>query len=91
MNVRIGQANNHENLDDLELRLRGTLRPVVPPQDLLGRLQSRIRFPDASELRARLRDWPTLWLMLVGTLSGTLLVITVARALFHMTGRRGSG
>jgi hypothetical protein len=91
MNARTANGNNYENLDDLELQLRGTLRPVVPPQDLLGRLQARIRFPDASELRARLRDWQTLWLVLVGTLSGALLVITVARALFHLTGRRGSG
>ena len=68
----------------------GLLRPVVPPRDLLRRLQDRIHIPDAAELAARLRDWQTLWLILVGALSGALVIITLARALFHITGRRGS-
>jgi hypothetical protein len=91
MNAKLEHANDSAELDDLERRLRGTLRPVVPPRDVLSRLQGRIHFPDASELAARLRDWQTLWLVLVGALSGALLIITVARAMFHLAGRRGSG
>ena len=92
MNARVGFVNHHEDLDRIERQLRGTLRPVVPPRELVRRLQGRIRLPDASELRRRLRDWQTLWLVLVGALSGTLMILTVARALFHITSRReGSG
>ena len=89
MKARMGHGEQYEQLDDLEQRLRGTLRPVVPSRDLLHRLQERIHIPDASELTARLRDWQTLWLVLVGALSGALLLITLARAMFHLTGRRG--
>jgi hypothetical protein len=90
MTARIGLGDNHTEFDYLEQRLRGTLRPVVPSRDLVRRLQGRLRFPDASELAARLGDWRTLWLVLVGALSGGLVMLTLARALFHMTGRRGS-
>lgn len=91
MNAGMRQSNDHDELIDLEKRLRGTLRPVVPPRDLLSRLQNRIRIPSAGELTARLRGWQTLWLALVGVLSGALVILTLARALFHLTGRRSSG
>ncbi|HET6845629.1 MAG TPA: hypothetical protein VFH29_02270 [Anaerolineales bacterium] len=91
MNARIGHGHSHQELDELEMRLRGTLRPLVPPGDLLSRLQARVRMPSAGELKRRLRDWQTLWLALVGVISGALAIITLARALFHLTGRRGSG
>ena len=91
MNAGIGHGNDHEKLDDLERRLRGTLRPVVPPRDLLRRLQDRVRMPTGSELTARLRDWQTMWLALVGALSAALVIITLARAMFHLAGRRSSG
>ncbi len=91
MSARIGHVDSYEDFNDLERRLRGTLRPVVPPRDLLSRLQDRIHIPDAAELTAHLRDWRTLWLALAGVLSVTLMILTLARALFHLTGRRGSG
>ncbi len=91
MSARIGHLDGYEDLNDLERRLRGTLRPVVPPRDLLSRLQDRIHFPDAAELTAHLREWRTLWLVLAGVLSIALMILTVARALFHLMGRRGSG
>lgn len=91
MSAGMRHGNDHDELDDLEKRLRGTLRPVVPPQDLLSRLQNRIRIPSARELTARLRGWRTLWLTLAGVLSGALVILTLARALFHLTSRRSSG
>jgi hypothetical protein len=91
MNAGIGHSKDHERLDDLERRLRVTLRPVVPPRDLLRRLQDRVRMPSAGELTARLRDWQTMWLALVGALSAALVIITLARAMFHLAGRRSSG
>ena len=91
MNAGTGRGENYQALEDMEMRLRGTLRPVVPPRDFVQRLQARVRVPNAAELKRRLKDWQTLWLALVGVLSGTLAILTLARALFHLTGRRASG
>jgi hypothetical protein len=64
------------------------LRPVSPPRELIQRLRGRIRIPQRSEIVGRLRDWQTLMIVLGGVISGGLLVLTVARALFHIVGRR---
>ncbi|MFH1185960.1 MAG: hypothetical protein V1755_13115 [Chloroflexota bacterium] len=80
-----------ERLDAIEKQLAGTLRPVAASRDLIQRLRERIRIPDRRELAERLRDWQTLLLVLGGVLSGAVMVLTVARALFHMVGRRAAG
>ena len=91
MNSRDRALADYERLDVLERQLAGALRPVAPPRALLTRLRSRIHFPDRSEIADRLRDWQTLTIALVSVLSGALAIITVARALFHMVGRRNVG
>ena len=71
--------------------LEAQLGPVAPPSELLLRLRGRIRFPERSVIVSRLRDWQTLMLVLGGALSGGLVVLTVARAFFHLVGRRHVG
>jgi len=73
---------------DLETRLSGTLKPIQPSSDIVQRLSDRIRFPSPEEIQKRLRDWPKMFLVLGGVMSGLLIVITVARAFFHLFGRR---
>lgn len=77
-----------EEIDALEAHLAGTLRPVRPSRDVLVRLRGRIRMPHRAEIVVRLRDWRSLFLAFGGVMSGLLLLITVARALFHIFGRR---
>ena len=91
MNGRMRSLGSQERLDAIERQLAGALRPVVPPRDLIQRLRGRIRIPDRSEIASRLRDWRTLMLVLGGVLSGALMLITLARALFHLVGRRHVG
>ena len=83
--------DSQDRLEAIERQLAGTLRPVRPPHDLIQRLQGRIRMPDRAELARRLSDWNRLFLVLGGVLSGGLLLITVARAFFHIVGRRQAG
>jgi hypothetical protein len=83
--------NPDERLDAIEAHLAGTLRPVSPPRELIQRLRRRIRIPRRSEIALRLRDWQTLMLVLGGVMSGALMILTVARALFHLVGRRHVG
>lgn len=79
---------SHDVILDLETRLSGTLRPIQPSSDIVQRLSERIRFPSPEEIQKRLRDWPKMFLVLGGVMSGLLVVITVARALFHLFGRK---
>jgi len=77
-----------ENLEFLEAHLAGTLRPVSPPRDFAQRLSDRIRIPERQVIVSRLRDWNKLLLVFGSVMSGMLVIITVARALYYMVGRR---
>jgi len=84
---------NKEQLSDdvileLESRLSGTLKPIQPSSDIVQRLRERIRFPTPEEIQMRLSDWRRMFLVLGGVMSGLLIVITIARAFFHLFGRR---
>jgi hypothetical protein len=79
------------DLNDLEAHLAGTLRPVAPPRAFVQRLRSRIHLPARDEIVVRLRDWQKLILVFGGVISGMLVILTVARALFHIFGRRDGG
>lgn len=68
----------------LEAHLAGTLKPVSPPGDLIQRLRDRIRIPAREEIVLRIRDWRRLFLIFGGVMSVMLLLITVARAFFHL-------
>lgn len=75
-------------LDDLEARLSGTLRPVSAPKEFINRLREGIRIPPREEIASRLRDWKRLFFVFGGVISGMLVLITVARALYTLSGRR---
>jgi len=72
----------------LEARLAGTLKPIQPSNDIAQRLRERIHFPAREEIVLRLNDWKRMFLVFGGVMSGMLLIITVARAFFHLFGRK---
>ena len=75
-------------LDELETHLAGTLKPVAPPREFVRRLRGRIHLPHREEIVLRLRDWNRWLFVLGGVMSGVLMILTAARALFHLFGRR---
>jgi hypothetical protein len=77
-----------EHLESLEAHLAGTLRPVAPPKDLVQRLRERIHLPERGVFVSRLRDWNRLFLVLGSVMSGMVVLVTVARALYYLFGRR---
>jgi len=77
-------TNPEDDLDALEAHLAGTLKPVTPPMDLVQRLRERIRFPARAEIVLRFQDWRRLFLVFGGVMSGLLVLITIARAFFHL-------
>jgi hypothetical protein len=77
-----------ENFESLEAHLAGTLRPVAPSKDFVQRLRERVRLPERGVFVNRLRDWNRLFLVFGSVMSGMLLLITVARALYYLVGRR---
>ena len=77
-----------EILSDLEASLAGTLRPVRPSKDFILRLRDRVRRAEPYMLAERIANWRSFLVVIGGVISGALLMITVARALFHLVGRR---
>ena len=81
-------TNPETDLDALEAHLAGTLKRVATPGDLVHRLKERIRLPAREEIVLRFQDWRRLFLVFGGVMSVFLIVITVARAIFHLVGRK---
>lgn len=77
-----------KHLEFLEAHLAGTLRPVAPPKDIVQRLRDRVHLPERNVLVSRLRDWKRLFLVFGSVMSSMMILITVARALYYMFGRR---
>jgi hypothetical protein len=78
-----------EDIQFLEAHLAGTLKPVRPPKKIIQRVNMRMRMPNREEITMRLTDWRRLFIVFGGVISGVLLIITVARALYYLAGRRG--
>jgi hypothetical protein len=55
---------------------------------MVQRLRERVRFPQPEEIALRLRDWQRMFVVLGGVMSGMLVLITIARALYYLVGRR---
>ena len=72
----------------LEAHLAGALRPVSPPLEVVQRLRERIHFPQPEEIASRFRDWQRMFVVFGGVMSGMLVIITIARALYYMVGRK---
>ncbi|MGZ9234657.1 MAG: hypothetical protein ACXW4E_03960 [Anaerolineales bacterium] len=86
--ARSKSALSEDQLYALEAHLAGTLRPVIPPIDVVQRLRERIRFPQSEQIALRLRDWQQMFFVFGGVMSGMLVLITIARALYYLVGRR---
>jgi hypothetical protein len=76
-----------DQIDALEAHLAGTLRPVIPPIDIVERLRERLRMPQ-EQIVSRLRDWQRMFFVLGGVMSSLLVIITIARALYYFVGKR---
>lgn len=77
-----------QNFDEIEAHLAGTLKRVAAPKDLFQRLYDRIQMPSRSEITLRLRDWRKLIFIFGGVMSGMLVLITLARVFYYLTGRK---
>jgi len=77
-----------ENFESLEAHLAGTLRPVTPSNEFVQRLRGHIHLPEREVIVSRLRDWNRLFVVFGSVMSGMLLLITVARALYYLVWRR---
>jgi hypothetical protein len=75
-------------IDAIEGRLAGTLRPVQPPGDFVQRLRGRIRLPERTQIVIRLREWQRLGLAVGAVLSGMVALLTFARFMYQLFWRR---
>jgi hypothetical protein len=77
-----------ETFTDLEAHLAGTLKPVAPPRGFAQRLRARIHIPEPRLIAERITSWRFFFVTIGGVMSAMVLIITVARALFHLVGRK---
>ncbi len=75
-------------IDAIEGRLAGTLRRVKPRREFVQRLRAHIHLPERNEIVLRLQDWERLAVVFGGVLSGAVVILTIARAMYHLFGRR---
>jgi hypothetical protein len=88
---KIETIPSESQLNDLEAHLAGTLKRITPRRDFVHRLRRYMHFPPRQEIATRLQDWRRLFIVFGGVVSGTLIVITIARALYHLFGRKQMG
>jgi hypothetical protein len=86
--IRTRTILSEDQVIALEAHLAGTLRPVIPPIEVVQRLRERIRFPQPDEIVSRFRDWQRMFVVFGGVMSGMLVIITIARALYYLVGRK---
>ena len=77
-----------DQLNALEAHLAGTLRHVTPPMEVVQRLRERIHFPQPRDIVSRLQDWQRMFFVFGGVMSGLLVIITIARALYYFVGKK---
>lgn len=81
-------TSSEPQLDELEASLAGTLKRVAPRRDFVQRLRGTIHFPPREDIVSRLQDWRRLFIIFGSVVSVMLVLITIARALYHLFGRR---
>jgi hypothetical protein len=81
-------STSPEDFEALEAHLAGTLKRVAPPNGIVQRLQDKITFVQRERITLRLHDWRTLFFVFGGVMSGMLAILTVARAVYHLVGRK---
>ncbi len=77
-------------IDEIEGRLAGTLRPVEPPDDFVRTLRGHIHLPERGQIVVRLQEWQRLGLAVGGVLSGAVLILTFARLMYQLFWKRGA-
>ena len=70
-----------------EARLESVLHPVHPSSKYVQKLRKRINFKAPVEVAERLSSPPSMLMILGGVLSVSLLIITMARAIFYFINR----
>jgi hypothetical protein len=79
---------DEENVNGLEDKLAGTLRPIAPRTEFVQGLGSRIRGLRQSMRLAGASTWQFILLLLAGLLSLGFLLAFISRALFNLFGVR---
>lgn len=71
----------------MENELEAAFHRVRPSKKFVQTVRQRINFKPPVEIAQRLSSPPSMLLILGGVLSVSLLIITVARAIFYLTNR----
>lgn len=76
------------SLEDLESRLQRALQPIALSAEHLQRVRRRIRYPSQVRAAQRMFEWEFWFIIIGGVLTTFMLILTLARALFYLFGKK---
>lgn len=76
------------SLEDLESRLQRALQPIALSAEHLQRVRRRIRYPSQVRTAQRMFEWEFWFIIIGGVLTTFMLILTLARALFYLSGKK---
>ncbi len=76
------------SLEDLESRLQRALQPIALSAEHLQRVRRRIRYPSQVRAAQRMFEWEFWFIIVGGVLTTFMLILTLARALFYLFGKK---
>ncbi len=76
------------NMDDLEHQLKRALRPIRLPAEELEHVRRRIRYMPSVRSTRRMVEWEFWFVVIGGLVTAFMLILTLARALFYLFGRK---
>lgn len=76
------------SMDDLEHQLKRALRPIPLPAEELERVRRRIRYMPSVRVARRMFEWEFWFIVIGGLVTAFMLILTLARALFYIFGRK---
>ena len=78
----------HEEKFGCNRSASGRPEAVMAPSDILQRLRARIQMPSRREIALRLTDWRRSFFVFGGVMSGLLVLVTIVRMFYYLSGRK---
>jgi hypothetical protein len=82
------KAQTQEKFSALEQKLAGAFRPVQAPREFVQTVRQRMKFASPHIAVERAHDPQKLIFIIGGAVSGLLLILTIARAIYYFAKER---
>jgi hypothetical protein len=84
------KRTSEETLAEMEARLENTLQPIAPSSGFVTTLRKRVTMPSREIMVEKFGSYPQLFLAFASVMSASLVILTVARALYFFFYRKST-